>query len=139
MTSTDGSGGNGWYYRLANNEKILASADVFDGTVFSTSFTPAVTVTCDGAGTARLYAVQAGTGYGALDWPTGEKLPSSDSSEPRSVIVGSGIPGKPAIVTTITNGIAETKVVTGTSDNQLVDQTVDPVPLKRILFWREVF
>jgi len=139
VTSTDTSGGSGWYFRLASTEKVFSSADVFNGIVFFSTFTPSTVVSCDGAGTARLHGIEAVSGYAGIDWSTGEKLEPTDSSEDRSTVIGSGIPGEPSIVTTITDGVLETTVVTGTTDLELNNTTIDPVALRRILFWREVF
>jgi type IV pilus assembly protein PilY1 len=139
VTTTDASGGNGWYIRLPADEKSFTSAEVFDGKVLFTTFKPTVAVTCTGSGTSTLYAVQQTTGYAAIDWSTGEDLDETDSSEPRSAVVGTGIPGKPALVLTITDGILEATVVTGTTNLELEDQPLDPVALRRILYWREVY
>ena len=142
VTTTNGSGGNGWYIRLANDEKVLTSALVFDGMVLFTTYTPTTVATCaDPAGPARLFAVWAESGYGAIDWPTGDGLPSSDSSTPRSTVVGSGIPAQPIVSTDDPDddGEVDTTIVIGTTSQQISNSDGPPVALKRILYWREVF
>jgi len=139
VTTTDASGGNGWFIRLAANEKVLSGADVFGDAVLFTTFEPEPAASCDsGGGPARLYALQMETGYGALDWSTGELLEASDSSRARSTDVGSGIPSRPLVVATEANGALSTTVVTGTTDEQLDGSTGPSVALKEILYWREV-
>src|SRR5207244_12933179 len=66
-----------------------------------TTSTPPSTATCQtGFGTAKLYAVQAQTGYAAVDFATGDALASTDSSKTRSKTIGGGIASMPVIVIT---------------------------------------
>ncbi len=141
VTTVDGSGGNGWYLRLASDERVFTTADVFDGVVFFTTFLPEEESDCDsrGGGPATLYAVESDSGYAALSWPTGERLEESDSSKTRSTVVGSGIPSNPLVVTAESDGVLKTSVVTGTTDQQLADQPAPPINPKEILYWREVY
>lgn len=140
VTTTDATGGNGWYFRLEDDEKVLAGADVFDRTVYFTTFKPEPTTSCSSdGGPARLYAVETASGYAALDWANGERLEPTNSSETRYTEVGSGIPSEPLVVANDSGGVLDTAVVTGTTAEQLEGTTVPSVSLRQVLYWREVF
>jgi len=132
----------GWYYSLANNEKVLAAADVFNKIVFFSSFTPTTGNVCTGGGgTARLYAIQMKTGYAAVDF-TSASLPllaTSNSTLPRSKIVGTGIPSRPIIVMTESGATLTTSVVSATTSQQLPSNPAPPPEtVRRILYWKEL-
>jgi type IV pilus assembly protein PilY1 len=135
----------GWFVRLSSNEKVLAAANVFNKVVFFSTFTPTSVVACGtGGGTAKLYALQMGTGFGAIDFDTGEAFATSDSSRARSVTIGSGIASMPVIVITYpASGDAvatvSTSVVTATTSQELPSKKAPaPASLKRLLYWREL-
>jgi hypothetical protein len=141
VTSADATASQGWYFTLASNEKVLAAADVFNRVVFFSTFTPTSVVACDtGGGTAKLYAVQMLTGYGAIDFATGYALTSTSSSQARSTTIGTGIPSSPIMVVTDTGTTVTTNVTSLTTSNQFPSNP-GPAPsnMKRILYWREVF
>src|SRR5439155_20881722 len=99
VTSSNGSSASGWFFRLGSNEKVLATANVFNMNVLFSSFTPTTTTTCEsGGGTAKLYSVQVLTGYAAIDFVTGLALDTTDSSATRSATIGGGIASMPIIV-----------------------------------------
>ncbi len=140
VTTTNGTGTNGWYVRLASEEKSFSSPGVFRGDVFFTTFTSLATITCNsGAGPASLYSMDMDTGYAAIDWSTGEELVPTDATEPRSTSVGTGIPGDPTVVATVTDGVLDGSIATGTTDQQLDRQPIPDVALRQILSWREIF
>ncbi len=140
VTSTTVAAPQGWFIRLASNEKVLASANVFNKVVFFSSFTPTTTVACEsGGGTAKLYAVQMGTGFAAIDFATGEALPSTDASRVRYLTIGTGIASMPVVVITYAGNTISTSVVTATTSQQLPSNPAPPpTSLKQFLFWREV-
>jgi len=139
VTSTNATATQGWFFRLASTEKVLATAEVFDNVVYFTTFTPlAGADPCTGGGgTARLYAVQMLTGFAAINFTTGEALTSTDSSVTRSKVIGEGIPSKPIVITNPSTGDAT--VIAGTTNGQLPNSPAPKVMTKRLRGWREVF
>jgi type IV pilus assembly protein PilY1 len=141
VTSANATATQGWYVRLAANEKVLASADVFNKVVFFSSFTPAsVTVCGSGGGTAKLYAVQMITGYAALDWANGAGLLTTTSaSDVRAKTIGAGIPSKPIVIITDSGATITSSVITATTSQQLPSNPAPPpTAMRRILYWREI-
>jgi Tfp pilus tip-associated adhesin PilY1 len=136
----------GWTFLLKSpNEKVLATANVFNRVVFFTTFTPTTVEACGtGGGTAKLYAVQMDTGFAAINFSTGEELVDSNDRRVRRVTVGSGIASMPVIVITYpASGDAvatvQTSVVTATTNQELRSNPAPPPStLKQILYWREV-
>jgi len=140
----------GWYFRLASTEKVLATADVFAGVVFFSSFTPATSIACNnGGGTARLYEIQMKTGYAAVDvtQPSLPLLTTSSSSLARSKVVGTGIPGGPIISIVSDTGTGatgtspggDTNVTLPTTSGELDNEKGPPVDtFRRILYWKEM-
>jgi type IV pilus assembly protein PilY1 len=142
VTSSNTTPVAGWYVRLGANEKVLASANVFNMNVFFSSFTPVSTVTCDsGGGTAKLYAVNLETGFGSVNFSTGGAVTSADSGTTRSKTIGQGIASMPVIVITpptTPGGAASTSAITATSNQQLPNNSVPPPGLlKQVRSWRE--
>lgn len=140
VSSVNATAVQGWFFRLPADEKVLSAADVFNKIVFFSAFTPTNLVQCgSGGGKARLYAVQAGTGYAAIDFTTGDALASSDSSQERATMIGSGIASKPIVVINYTGSTLTASVVTATTNEQLPSNPAPaPSSLKQILYWREV-
>src|SRR5207244_9780877 len=92
VTTTNGSASGGWFFQLASTEKVLDPANVFNQAVLFSSFTPISTATCtSGGGTAKLYSVQMQSGYAAMNFSTGQALPSTGASTTRTVTTRSGI------------------------------------------------
>jgi Tfp pilus tip-associated adhesin PilY1 len=141
VTSANATAVQGWFITLGTDEKVLAAADVFNKIAFFSTFTPAKVVQCgSGGGTAKLYAIQALTGYAAIDWTTGDALASSDSSKTRFKAIGSGISSKPIVVINYTGSTLTSSVITATTNEQLPSNPAPaPSSLKRIIYWREVF
>jgi type IV pilus assembly protein PilY1 len=145
VTSANPVATQGWFFRLPSNEKVLAASNVFNKVVFFSTFTPTSVVACgSGGGAAKLYAIQMDTGFGAVDFNTGDAFATSDSSRARSVTIGSGIASMPVIVITYpASGDAvatvSTSVVTATTSQELPSKKVPaPAALKRLLYWREM-
>lgn len=143
VTTTDATAIQGWFFTLGANEKVLAGADVFKQIVYFSTFTPAIATLCGGGGgDAKLYAIQMGTGYAAIDWASGDTLASTDSSKQRGTIVGSGIATKPIVVVTYDSSTSTitASVVTATTNEQLPNNPAPaPSSLKQVIYWREVF
>jgi len=142
VTTTNGTGANGWFVKLGSNEKVLAAPNVFNSQVIFTSFTPTTAVSCtSGSGTARLYDVQMLTGYAAVDFSTGYALTSTGASSARSTVIGQGIPSMPVIVVTppgTSGGSATSSVIVSTTNQQLPNNAIPPPGfLKQIRAWRE--
>jgi type IV pilus assembly protein PilY1 len=132
----------GWYFRLASTEKVLAAADVFNKIVFFSSFTPGTGNVCTGGGgVARLYALQMKTGYAAVDFsqPSLPLLETSNSTLARSKAVGTGIPSRPIIVMTESGATLTTSVISATTSQQLPSNPAPPPEtVRRILYWKEL-
>jgi type IV pilus assembly protein PilY1 len=129
ITSTTSTVNTGWFIQLAANEKVLATANVFNKVVLFSSFTPtdpSTPTTCEsGGGTAKLYAIQM-EDFGNV-FPT------------RSIEIGEGIASMPVVVITDQGAEVTTSVVTATTSQQLPSNPVPPPPFtKRFLFWREL-
>jgi type IV pilus assembly protein PilY1 len=142
VTSSNATAPYGWFFRLGSNEKVLATANVFNMNVIFSSFTPTTTVTCtSGGGAAKLYSVQVLTGYAGVDFSTGTALTTTDSSATRSATIGGGIASMPIIVITpptTPGGKASSSAITGTTNQQLLNNTVPaPAFLKQVRSWRE--
>ncbi|HEX9901090.1 MAG TPA: PilC/PilY family type IV pilus protein, partial [Candidatus Methylomirabilis sp.] len=140
VTSANNTAPQGWYIRLGTNEKILASADVFNKVVFFSSFTPVSTTICGSNGDAKLYAVQMSTGYAALDWANGAGLlTTSSATDVRAKTIGTGIPSKPIVIITDTGATITSSVITATTSQQLPSNPAPPpTAMRRVLYWREL-
>jgi type IV pilus assembly protein PilY1 len=129
VTSSPQSAPQGWYIRLNANEKVLASANVFNKIVLFTTFTPedpSTPTTCEsGGGDAKLYAIQMET--------------LGNVFATRSIDIGQGIASMPVVVLTDSGGEVQTSVVTATTSEQLPNNPITPPDfMKRFLFWREL-
>jgi type IV pilus assembly protein PilY1 len=145
VTSSSTTAPNGWFFRLAANEKVIASTNIFNKVVFFSSFTPTTIVACgSGGGAAKLYAIQMDTGFGAMNFATGEVLGTSNASVARGVASGAGIASMPVIVISYPPGGDATATVSTSVVTANTDQTVHTKPgpndfnLKHVLYWREV-
>lgn len=138
--SADASAGQGWFFRLGSGEKVWAAADVFNGIVFFSTFTPTTTACTGGGGNARLYEIQMLTGYAALDWATGQPLTATDGSKARSTVIGTGIASRPIMEINDSGGTVTTTAITATTSQQLTNSPAPPPPfMKRLLYWTERF
>jgi type IV pilus assembly protein PilY1 len=137
----DATKSRGWFFKLGSNEKVLASADVFNKVVFFSSFTPSSTSVCGaGGGTAKLYAVQQLTGYAAVDFGRGVALTTTSASATRGKEIGTGIPSKPIIVISESGATISTSVIAATTSQQLPSNPAPPPSaMRKVLYWREVF
>ena len=144
VTTSNATATQGWFFRLGTDEKVLATANIFNKNVFFSTFTPTSTVTCtSGGGTAKLYAVQMETGYAGIDFSTGAALTSTGASTQRSRNTGSGIASMPIIVFNPpsdpgSGARAEASVVNPDSNEGLPSNPA-PAPgfLKQVRSWRE--
>ena len=139
----------GWYQILANDEKVLAAANVFNSVVFFSSFTPVSTVSCTGGGgDAKLYACRVTSGYAGINWSTGAQLTTSpgtngaalssgDSDRSRSI--GTGIASKPVVIIGQSGATVTASVITATTDQQISSNPAPPPAVKRVLYWKEIF
>lgn len=144
LSGGTGSFTQGWYLVYTpedSGEKSLAAADVFNGAVFFTTFTPVTTVACGtGGGNAKLYAVNMTTGDGALNLSTGVALTSGQSALTAAVkAIGTGIPSRPVVIMNRSGNKGNPYIITGTTNQQLYSTSAPPVTLRRLAKWREVF
>jgi type IV pilus assembly protein PilY1 len=140
LSSGSGSISQGWYVPLANNEKVLASSDLFNSIAFFTTFTPVTAAVCGtGGGDAKLYAVNMTTGDAALNLTTGAVLTSGTAALTMAKTIGTGIPSKPIVIMSQSGNRAVPYVISGTTNQQISEIQVPQVTVRRIVGWREVF
>lgn len=140
VTSGTGTVVQGWFFRLAGDEKVVAAADVFAKTVFFSTFTPTSAVACgSGGGTAKLYAVNMLTGDAAIDLTTGQTLSTGESALTWARGVGAGIPSRAIIIINQSGNTGNPSVINGTTNQQISSSPLPPVSLRRLIGWREVF
>jgi hypothetical protein len=140
MTTGSGNVTQGWYIILNTNEKVLATADVFNNTVIFTTFTPATTVSCTGGGgDAKLYAINMTTGDAALDLSTGTAMAAGQSALAAAKTIGTGIPSKPIVIMSQSGNRATPYVITGTTNQQIANTQIPQLAVRRLVGWREVF
>ncbi|PYM64605.1 MAG: hypothetical protein DME11_13240 [Candidatus Rokuibacteriota bacterium] len=142
VSTSNATDPDGWFFTLGSNEKVLATANVFNTQVLFSTFTPVSTVTCtSGGGTAKLYSVQMLTGYAGIDFSTGTALTTTDSSHTRSTTLGEGIASMPVILIippASPGQKASSSAITGTTNQQLLNNAVPPPPfLKQVRSWME--
>ena len=125
---------------MASNEKVLASADVFNSIVFFTTFTPSTAAVCGGGGgDAKLYSINMTTGDAALDLTGGTVLTAGQAALAMAKTIGTGIPSKPIIIMSQSGNRATPYVITGTTNQQISETQVPQVSVRRLIGWREVF
>jgi type IV pilus assembly protein PilY1 len=140
LGSGSGSITQGWYVPLANNEKVLAAADVFNSVVLFTSFTPTTAAVCGGGGgDAKLYAINMTTGDAAINLTTGATLTAGQSALTAAKTIGTGIPSKPIVIMSQTGSKATPYVITGTTNQQIANTQIPQIAVRRLVGWREVF
>ncbi len=137
ISSSNPAVSQGWYLRLADTEKVLGGAKVFAKTVYFTTFTPAaVDDVCQSEhGDARLYAVKMGNGHSARDWASDEERTTTDGTEERSELVGSGISSDPSV--TMVGGDALLTVAT--TNEEVTHEDLPGDGGVRLRYWREVY
>jgi type IV pilus assembly protein PilY1 len=139
VTSTDATPTQGWFFTLGADEKVWTAPNVFNKVVLFSSFTPTGDP-CGAGGNAKLYEIQMGTGYAALNWTTGQPLTSSDSSQTRSKLIGTGIPSRPITEVTDSGGTVTSNAITGTTSQQLPSNPAPPpTSMRQFLYWTERF
>jgi type IV pilus assembly protein PilY1 len=141
VTAANVTASQGWYVVLAGRgEKPVGAANVFNGTVFFSTFTPDRTGGC-GGGSTKLYALHASRGYAAVDFATGASAATPTASTPRFKEVGRGLGSMPVIVLAppIAPGAPPTASLITATSNQELRSTPIPAPsfLKQVKSWRE--
>jgi hypothetical protein len=140
LSSGTGTISQGWYVPLNNNEKVLASADVFNSVVLFTSFTPATAAVCGGGGgDAKLYAISMTTGDAALNLTTGAVAVAGTAALTMAKTIGSGIPSKPIIIMSQSGNQGTPYVISGTTNQQISTTQIPLLALRKLIGWREVF
>ena len=110
----------GWYITLSYGEKVVGTAQVYDGIVYFVTYTPplAGSDVCQESGTAKLYAVYYLNGGGTITTSNGTVIISNTvrSGASQSMTIGSGVPSAPVIsngnliVTTSTGAVLTQKI-----------------------------
>jgi hypothetical protein len=158
ITSTNYSGVlPGWYLPLpGSGEKSLSEPTVFGGMVLFTTYTPApiLTLSCDSAGTGRLYAMAMmpmminGVIYnpGAGLWAGGEKSISLGTGMPTAPVISQKPRNKPGptdvFVTVSGGGGADTVIkslseLTGQQNSPAMTRFANTNPQAQITHWRD--
>jgi len=143
VTGANATAASGWFFRLGPGEKVLAAGNVFNMIAYFSTFTPTSTATCEtGFGTAKLYGVQAQTGYAAVDFTTGVALVSTDATKTRSKTIGGGIASMPVIVITppaTATSKPLSSAVVGTTNQEVLGNLIPaPAVMKQVRWWREL-
>ena len=140
VSSGTGTVTQGWYVPLNSNEKVLASADVFNSVVLFTSFTPSTAAVCGGGGgDAKLYSINMTTGDAALNLTTGAVAVAGTAALTLAKTIGSGIPSKPIIIMSQQGNQGTPYVISGTTNQQISTTQIPLVALRKLIGWREVF
>jgi type IV pilus assembly protein PilY1 len=143
VTVANAAAPHGWYVVLpGRGEVAVGAANVFNGTVLFSTFTPDHAGLCGpGGGTTKLYAVDASTGSARVDFAAGTALTMPTAAAPRSKEVGPGIGSTPIVVLTppLAPGASPTASVITATSNQALASTPIPAPafLKQVRSWRE--
>jgi hypothetical protein len=140
LSSGTGTVTNGWYVPLASGEKVLAQAEVFNGVVLFTTFTPTTQVTCSsGGGNAKLYSANMTTGDAGLNLANAATLSPGNAVADNGASIGTGIPSKPVVVMQMGGTQITSWAITGTTNQQITNTPLQNVPAKQLVGWREVF
>jgi type IV pilus assembly protein PilY1 len=140
LSSGTGSVTQGWYVPMASNEKVLASADVFNSVVFFTTFTPVTAAVCGGGGgDAKLYSINMTTGDAALNLTSGTAVAPGTAALTMAKTIGTGIPSKPIIIMSESGNRATPYLISGTTNQQISTTQVPQVTVRKLVGWREVF
>jgi type IV pilus assembly protein PilY1 len=143
VTAANVTAARGWYIALTGRgERSVGAANIFNGSVFFSTVTPERAGACGpDAGSAKLYALGAWTGYAAIDFLTGAAVASPTASTPRAKEIGRGIASTPVVVVAppMSPGAPPTASVIIATSNQELRSSVIPAPsfLKHVTSWRE--
>jgi type IV pilus assembly protein PilY1 len=148
----------GWYLKFPpaapsppSGEKVLAAAEVFNNIVIFTTFTPisaTAPASCgNGGGNAKTYTANMTTGDAAIDFVTNTVLTAGQSALSNALLIGTGIPSKPVIVTQQTSSqIIDGQLVLQETTGVVVSMTSSQIwdggglggPARALVAWREV-
>lgn len=122
---------SGYYFLLADGEKIVTNVEIFAGLVLAGSFTPANTgdpCTSKGSGTIYVFDLSCGAGY--FTDPSGAPIRGLDVGEgmPTDPQVSVGANGKDNIVFIEKSG----------ADLESIKAPDIPAGAKTLLYWREI-
>ena len=112
------SSSDGWYITLSQGEKMVGTAQVYDGIVYFVTYTPSATSNACGYGTTKLYAVYYLNGGGTIITSNGNVTISNSAGAGASqyLTIGSGVPSSPVIskgnliITTSTGAVLTQKI-----------------------------
>ena len=116
----------GWYINLSQGEKVVGTAQVYDGIVYFVTYTPSATANACGYGTANLYAVYYLNGGGTITTSGGTTTISNaaGAGASQSMAIGSGVPSAPVI----SNG----NLIVTTSTGAVLTQKIPSLPSKLV-------
>ena len=140
VTSGTGTVTQGWYVVLANNEKVLSASDVFNYSVFFTTFTPVTAAACGtGGGDAKLYAVNLNTGDASINLTSGAAVSPGEAAYAEAKSIGTGIPSRPIVIINPSGNAGSPFIITGTTNQQISSTGLNTISIRRLVAWREVF
>jgi len=143
VTAANATPPHGWYVVLPGRGEIaVGAANVFNGTVLFSTFTPDQAGVCGpGGGRTKLYALDASTGSARVDFAAGTVLTMPTAASLRSKDVGPGVGSTPIVVLTppLTPGAPPMASVIAATSTQRLASTPIPAPalLKQVRSWRE--
>ena len=140
VTNGTGTVTQGWYIVLSNDEKVLSAADVFNNSVYFTTFTPVTAAACGtGGGDAKLYAVNLTTGNASINLTSGAVVSPGEAASVEAKAIGTGIPSRPIVIINQSGNVGSPFVIAGTTNQQISSTAVPQVSVRRLVGWREVF
>ncbi len=110
-TASEVSQKPGWFIKLGatDGEKVLATANVFMGRAFFTTYTPPLENSCDAGGDARVYAIDSRTAAAVYNWNTANDTGGvkKDASDRSTKLAGlQGIPSEVSLLIHPGTGVA---------------------------------
>ena len=140
VTNGTGTVTQGWYVALTNNEKVLSASDVFNYSVFFTTFTPVTAAACGtGGGDAKLYAVNLNTGDASINLTSGAAVSPGQAAYMEAKSIGTGIPSRPVVIINPSGNVGSPFIITGTTNQQISSTGLNSISIRRLVAWREVF
>ena len=121
----------GYYFKLADGEKMVTNVEIFAGYVLGGSFTPSNTGDpCTSKGTGRIYVFDVACGGGYFTDNAGNPQRGEDMGEgmPTDPQVSVGVDGKDNIVFIEKSG----------ADLESIEAPDVPAGAKTLLYWREI-
>ncbi len=122
---------SGYYFKLADGEKIVTNTEIFAGVVLIGSFTPANTgdpCTSKGIGTLYVFGIACGDGY----------FQDAGGNPQRALALGEGMPTDPQVSVGVDGKDNMVFIEKSGADLESIKAPNIPAGAKTLLYWREV-